>query len=281
MERLAAILTCYNRKAQTLACLGALFSQVDGVTVYLVDDGSTDGTGAAVEAAYPDVRVIQGTGSLFWNGGMRLGFGMALAGNYDGYLWLNDDTVLYPGAIASLLTTAESLPTPAIITGSTQDPRSHVFTYGGMRQIHPLFPPFKVRPVMPQDQPQRCDLMCGNIVLIPRAIAHHLGNLDPHLTHYAGDWDYGLRAKQAGFPIWVAPGYQGSCADNPRPIPNLAQVEKLSQPKGMMLADVTLHPWQEWKLLMRRHGGWLWPVFWLLPYRRVALQLLWQQLRGN
>ncbi|NEO87008.1 MAG: glycosyltransferase family 2 protein [Spirulina sp. SIO3F2] len=286
--RLAVLLTCFNRKSKTLACLQTLFAQTGlnetTLTVYLVDDGSTDGTSAAVASQYPAVNVIPGTGQLFWNGGMHRAFAEALPQDYDGYIWLNDDTLLYPEAITSLLKTAQKLAaqgeTTAIVAGSTRDAQTQSFTYGGMRQISPLLPPFKVRPVEPIAVPQRCDMMCGNIVLIPRAVAQKVGNLDPKITHYAGDWDYGLRAKQVGCTVWIAPGYQGTCADNPRPQPNqtvaLAEgLNKIQQPKGLMLADVTLHPWEEWKHLMQRHGGWLWMVFWLLPYRR----LWWQALR--
>lgn len=290
MKRLAALLTCYNRKAKTLECLDALFQQEDlaktALDVYLVDDGSTDGTGEAVKKAYPEVKVMQGTGSLFWNGGMRLAFEAAIAQDYDGYLWLNDDTILYPDALRSLLDAAENLAQKgfekAIVAASTQDPQTGEFTYGGMKQKGCFYPPFRMDEVHPSNVPLQCDTTCGNFVLIPRDVVSEIGNLDPQLTHYAGDWDYGLRAKRAGSTIWIAPGYQGTCPRNPTPSPeNLPEfkegLQKIGQPKGLALQDVTLHPFAEWKLLMRRHGGILWVVFWLLPYRR----LLWNAWFGQ
>ena len=44
MNKIAAILTCHNRKEKTLACLHSLFSIISTIDVFLVDDGSTDGT---------------------------------------------------------------------------------------------------------------------------------------------------------------------------------------------------------------------------------------------
>ena len=76
---IAVLLTCFNRRAKTLAALEALFKQ-DGagttfaLNVFLVDDGSSDGTGDAVRGAFPQVHVIDGTGDLYWNGGMRRAF---------------------------------------------------------------------------------------------------------------------------------------------------------------------------------------------------------------
>src|SRR6266508_2413563 len=113
LKRVAVLMTCYNRREKTLACLDALSRQVmppDLVMhIYIVDDGSTDGTGAAVRKAHPAVRVLQGNGSLYNNGGMRLAFSEALKGDYDYYLWLNDDTTLYPSALEWLLTTLQRL----------------------------------------------------------------------------------------------------------------------------------------------------------------------------
>ncbi len=56
LTKIAALLTCFNRKQKTLACLEALFNQelpadVD-ISTYLVDDASTDGTRDAVRQAH-------------------------------------------------------------------------------------------------------------------------------------------------------------------------------------------------------------------------------------
>ena len=76
MRIIAALITCHNRKSKTIACLERLFQQALplGVLlkVYLVDDGSTDGTAEAVREKFPSVSVISADGSLFWCRGMRL-----------------------------------------------------------------------------------------------------------------------------------------------------------------------------------------------------------------
>jgi len=94
--KIAALITCHNRRAQTLACLEALYqnalSQDYSLHVILVDDGSTDGTGEAVRELYPSVEIIRGDGNLYWNKGMYRAFGHAMETGFDAYLWLNDDT---------------------------------------------------------------------------------------------------------------------------------------------------------------------------------------------
>ncbi|WP_340643434.1 glycosyltransferase family 2 protein [Phormidium pseudopriestleyi] len=180
MERktIAAIATCHNRKDKTLASLDALFKQKlsDDVQldVYLVDDGSIDGTTEAVLQTYPQVKMISGDGSLFWNGGMRVAFGEALKAYPDYYLWFNDDTDLYPNAVAKLLSTYQSLSDrgegESIVVGATCDPETGKLTYGGMVQSswwHPL----KFQLLQPTQDPQPCHTMNGNCVLIPQKVA--------------------------------------------------------------------------------------------------------------
>src|SRR4051812_3286751 len=106
--RIAVLLTCYNRKTKTLAFLDSLLCQYAlkalQVDVYLLDDGSTDGTSAAVAQKYPAVKIVAGTGSLFWAGGMRAIWQHAMAQNTYDLFWLfNDDVVLFDDAIDNLL----------------------------------------------------------------------------------------------------------------------------------------------------------------------------------
>ncbi|MFS8120400.1 MAG: glycosyltransferase family 2 protein, partial [Microcoleus sp.] len=279
---IAVLMTCHNRKSKTLATLESLFQQrsIDeiGHKVYLVDDGSTDGTRQAVQQTYPDVKIFSGDGNLFWNGGMRIAFSEAIKDDPDYYLWLNDDTILYPEALSSLLTTSRHLleqgEENAIVAGSTCDPDTGAFTYGGIVKITPLLP-FKFRFLDPTEAPQSCDSMNGNCVLIPRSVVELVGNLDPAFIHYLSDWEYGLRARQKGCTVWIAPGYQGTCSPNPQATKVAAAsmsegLEKMNQPKGLTFQDATLQPWEEWKVFAQRHGGLFWPVYWLLPYRRLV-----------
>ena len=274
--KIAVLMTCHNRKLTTLGCLSALFAQTlpeeVEISVYLVDDGSTDGTEDAVRQTYPQVKILSGDGSLFWSGGMRLAFSEALKNNYDYYLWLNDDTILYPNALSLLLSQsyllAERGHSKAIVVGSTQESKNGKVSYGGLRRsswLHPL----KFRLVQPGDKAIACDTMHGNCVLIPRAVTKVVGNLDSAFIHNLADYDYGLRAQRQQCSIWLAPNYVGTCKSH---LPDWQKpgltfqnrLQKVNQPKGLLL--------KEWKIFAKRNAGWLWPIFWLLPYRKLFFQ---------
>jgi GT2 family glycosyltransferase len=81
-KRIAVLITCHNRRDKTLKCFEALYKQESiedlRLQVYLVDDGCTDGTAEAIIAEFPETRILKGSGSLYWCGGMRLAWEEAL-----------------------------------------------------------------------------------------------------------------------------------------------------------------------------------------------------------
>ena len=141
MLNIAILLTCFNRKAKTLAALNTLKEAIKiveqncKITVYLTDDGSTDGTSEAVALNFPEVKILPGTGTMYWAGGMRNSWSEALKGNYDGYLLLNDDTELFNNVFKVLIETHEyclsNYKKGGIYIGSTQDKKTSKLSYGG------------------------------------------------------------------------------------------------------------------------------------------------------
>lgn len=200
-EKIVAILTCYNRRENTIRCLEAYQHASNEAKIHpavvLVDDGSDDRTSEAVKELFPWVEVIAGSGSLYWNGGMRVAFQDAIDCKYGYYLWLNDDTILSADALRRLLTVAEGNES-CLIVGSVQDPFSGTHTYGGIRQVSKNWPLKFIAIESNEKESIVCDTFNGNCVLIPKNIALQVGNLSADSTHGIGDFDYGLRAKKWG-----------------------------------------------------------------------------------
>lgn len=209
MKSIAILLTVHNRKDTTLSCLSQIKEQVYDknnfrLVVYLVDDGSSDGTSEAVALKYPDTIIIKGDGTLFWNRGMYLAWDKAANDyDYDFYLWLNDDTFIYHDCISRLLVSSISHNNKCIIVGSCCWMKDKLKTaYGGY---------INRKRISNVSIERKCQTMNGNIVLIPRSVFKVLGNLDYSFHHGCGDFDYGYRAGKAGIDIYVSEGYFGEC----------------------------------------------------------------------
>ncbi len=217
MKSIAVLITVHNRRQKTLECLSSLFqSKVDDadLSVYLVDDGSDDGTTAAVSKEFPFVKIIEGQGDLFWNRGMRLAWEFAAKNGHDYYLWLNDDTLLMRDALVRLLSNSEKCKNASIIVGSTCSSKDDTtLSYGGRtkERNHPL-----IRP--DEHLMKECDVFNGNIVLIPHSVFERVGFNDDYYRHSFGDFDYGIVASTKGVKSYIASGYYGFCGRN-NPIP--------------------------------------------------------------
>ncbi len=267
-------MTCHNRRKLTVECLQRLFSQDCirdiNLNVYLVDAGSTDGTVEAIRQKFPDVKVIEKDDKLYWCGGMRVAFEHACKGNYDYYLWLNDDSMLYVNALGQMLTTARNtepeLTAGPIVVGCLCDPVTGQYTYGGHVRPNPQ-KPVKFEPVIPNGCSQKCDTINGNCVLVPRHAINILGNLSSKFSHRMGDTDYGLRAISKGIDIFTTPEYIGTCPQNPPAewldpeVPISKRLKLLRHPKGP-------NP-QEWAVFTKRHVGWKWPFYVISLYCRI------------
>lgn len=219
--RLAVLMTCHNRASTTLECLKRLMPQLGSADkVFLVDDGSADGTGAKVRGAFPAVRVIDGDGTLYWAKGMRKAWEIAAEeGDWDGYLWLNDDTMLSPDAMEKMLAKDDGR---SLVIGSLCDAAG--------RAVYGLNVNGWVN---------------GNCVLVPRKIYETAGMICGEYAHAWADSDYALHARRAGFAV-VGAGTVGTAEWHPlRPdlsAMTLAQRwRSLFDPKGWNLHDLWLY----------------------------------------
>lgn len=206
MVKVGILITSHNRKSITINCLESISLQNLSADIFLVDDGSTDGTEVAVRTNFPDVKIIKGDGNLFWNRGMHLAWTVAMDNDYDYYLWLNDDTLLKSGAIQAMVDLAIDHGNQVVICGATQDKHSLEFTYGGRDQ--------KYLPLIPSGKVEEVYYMNGNVVLVPKYVFEKVGILDPFFHHDIGDFDYGLRARKKGVKILTTLDYVGFCERN-------------------------------------------------------------------
>lgn len=262
IARVAILMTCHNRVQSTVKCLQSLRNQTnfEASHIFLVDDGSSDGTGKAVKAAFPEANVIEGDGSLFWNGGMRLAWEKATASEreFDFYLWINDDVQLLPGTIEMLISEADETVArggAVIATAATADPKSNEITYGGHARPNPLKRPLRMILQSPLGFPISIDTFSGNITLVSHAAYKVLGNISQHFEHIYGDLDYGLRAHASGIPLILASRTGGYCAANSVKGTSLDRAQpRRKRLRQRWLEDSRVHA-RDWSKFVTLHGG--------------------------
>lgn len=282
--KIAAIMTCHNRRNKTVAAIRKFHQAAEAAgvapSVWITDDGSKDGTKDALLHLGLVVNVIDGDGSLYWGGGTYKAFEAALnAGDdFDFFLLLNDDTDLYPAALVKLLdcyTAGREDDKPRIVVGATVGVNSEDCSYGGLIRGRTLKKMSFQRVGIKQSSVD-CDSMNGNCVLIDRASVAILGPNDPTFKHTMGDLDYGLRAKRNGIEILQSPGAVGICERNAISGSYLDTSLPLKK-RIKLIAAVKGFPFSQWYIFCRRHGGGLWIYHLLAPY----VNFFWRHLAQN
>lgn len=259
---ITVIFTCFNRREKTRRCIKSLVEGNPGLdfSFVAVDDNSSDGTQQMLEELKKEgiaVTVLNGTGNLFWAGGMRKGIAYAKEYTDSGYyLLVNDDVQFYPGAIEKLLAEAEKIKSakglkylPVMIGPMCETDGS--FAYGGIR-----YQPGAIRytPVTPADEERSCDTFNMNCLLLPEKAFQDTPNFDPHYVHSLADFDYGLTMKGLGIPVFVGEAYAGLCPNNPaegtwadRSLGRLERLKKKESVKGA--------PFLPWFYFLKKNFG--------------------------
>jgi GT2 family glycosyltransferase len=197
---------------------------------------------------------------------MRLAWQSAQPLQPDYFLWLNDDTVLRPRAIADLLALYRASPTAkTICVGCTTDPITGIITYGGYKRVEGSLSRLRYRHL--QKRETDCDTMNGNCVLFPACAVTDIGINGAEYSHAFGDIDYGLRAKRAGYIITQLAEPVAHQERNEKYLASTSTLTFknwrfiLTHPKGV--------PLREWFVFCRRYGGILWPINFIYRYIKM------------
>ncbi len=239
-HRIAVVTPVHNRKDITLLCLRSLFhADLSGIElyVYVVDDGSTDGTADAIREIFPMVTVIPGTGDLWFTGGMNRGIEAAMENSPDYVLAINNDNVFDPAFLQRLLNCAQ------------ENPRSIV---GGLLLLWDQ--PHRVFQVAPQwsilsggyrhwnhqtvwtvpSLPWEVELIVGNCVLFPADAIKECGLMNEKLFPHYGDAEYTPRMRRHGWKLLIEPRARVFCQPNTPP-PSVSKMSAAEKFRTLIL----------------------------------------------
>lgn len=243
------IILSYNQRPILLKCLESLNAIQDPAFDVLVwDNGSSDDTVMAVQAAWPDVYIYPHGSNLGVASGRNAAAQMAIDRFVPSHLlFLDNDMILDPGFVYHLL--APFAEDPQL--GQTQaklrfmdDPQR--LNDGGGSQINFMFG--RTMPVGFEeidrgqyDSPKAC-VACGGAMMVRRDVFLELGGFDEAFSPFGPeDIDFSLRLQKAGYKALYVPMAVAYHAVNH------------TYGKGYT-EDYARHKSRHWFLFMKRHA---------------------------
>ncbi|HEY2435630.1 MAG TPA: glycosyltransferase family 2 protein [Solirubrobacteraceae bacterium] len=207
-----AIVLSWNGREDTLRCLDSL-SRVErsDLRIVCVDNGSEDGSAAAVRERFPEVTLIEAGHNLGYAGGNNLGLVHALRNGARWVMLVNNDAIVAANVVDGFERAIAARPRAGILAGKVYfADRPGTLWFAGQRVS--TLTGYSGRP---RGYGRRDSRRYGAVVSTGRAVGalmavsrealETVGLLDERLFAYVEDVDLALRARQAGFEIVLAP----------------------------------------------------------------------------
>jgi len=213
---LSCILVNWNTKDLILGALRSVVETVHGFVyeIIVVDNGSRDGSPAAVAEAFPQVRLIRND----TNHGFARAVNQALAQARGRYIMLlNSDARLMEGVVQALMAFMEKNPDVGIAGGQLINAdgsrQNSIAPFPSLatellnkRLLRTLFPhryPGKERNY---PRPINVDSLVGACIIVRRQAIAEVGNLDEGYFFFMEETDWCFRMKKQGWRISFVPG---------------------------------------------------------------------------
>lgn len=209
--RVISVVLNTNHREDTLQCLASLEKNTyANHQVILLDNASSDGSVAAVQAGFPTVQIIQLQENLGYAGNNNVGIAAALEQDADWVFVLNEDIELAPDCIAQLVAVGEADPKIGIVGPLVfhHNEPTYIQTAGGKRDSN-----YRSWHLGENEldtgqyrAPHAVDWISGCGILVRRAVIQQVGALDARFFYYVEEFEWCVRAVEAGWTIWNVPG---------------------------------------------------------------------------
>jgi hypothetical protein len=285
MPHLAVVIVSWNVRDLLGTCVGTLSADLGDsglpADIWVVDNGSTDGSPHMVRETFPQVRLLESQENLGFAGGNNLALREIsnLESRIPEYIWLlNPDTEVQPGAIAALLAALEAHPRAGVAgaqllyaDGSLQQSAFH---FPGLVQLAFEFFPLPARfyeaplngryprHLYERETPFLVDHPLGATMMVRSEAVTQVGLMDEGYHMYCEEIDWCWRMRRAGWDALCVP------------------VARVIHHAGQSTAQVPIpsfiNLWTSRARLYARHHG---PVTWTLAQALVRVGMR-RRMRG-
>lgn len=206
--KITIVTPIHNGLAHTLPYLESVkTADYDNLDVIIIDDGSTDGSEAAILKDFPDTIILKGDGNLWWTGSTNLGVQEALKRGTDYVFTINNDVTLHKDLFKNLIKVTQD--EPKSLVGCKiyyMNDHDRVWYFGG--RLDDSVADVKIQNGHDKDFTKRQEVgaLTGMGVLIPAEVFDTVGLYDfENFPHYLADSDFSLRAAKADYKLIVDP----------------------------------------------------------------------------
>jgi GT2 family glycosyltransferase len=202
------VVLSWNGREDTLAALASLRAVRDPIVhVIVVDNGSTDGTVAAVRAAYPEVTMIENGSNLGYAAGNNVGIRHAVDAGAEWVVLLNNDATLAQDALARMVDAAAAHPGAGVLAGKVffAQPADLLWYAGADVRLRTGYSG-RVRGYRERDRPEWRGVeptgrATGAFMAVSRLAAVRAAPLEEDLFAYVEDLEWCVRIRRAGFEV--------------------------------------------------------------------------------
>lgn len=220
MARIVVLVLTWNGKQFLQPCLAALLEQQGDLDygVLVVDNASSDGSVQLVRNSFPQVALITNAENLGFAAGNNVGLRALLAGDApppcDGVpeivVLLNQDTVVDPDWLSSIVEVFERRPDAGIVGCKMLNPGGDTIQHGGGQLVWPTAAGMHRGMGEPDqgqyDQEEPVAYVAGAAMAIRRGVLEQIGLFDEGFTPaYYEDTDLCFRARAAGYEVLYTP----------------------------------------------------------------------------
>jgi hypothetical protein len=209
--KIAIVVVNYNGKNDTLECLDSIRSiNYENFEVVLVDNGSSDGSVAAITAHDPSITLIETGRNLGFAGANNVGIRMGIQQGAEYVFLLNNDTTVDPNVLQALLDASQAIGDKGILgakifyhaapnliwyAGASWDSDVNEFRHIG----------FGLQDSGKNTEIVETDYICGCALFVHAAALKHIGLLDERYFLIFEETDFCYRARRSGYRSFVVP----------------------------------------------------------------------------